>query len=85
MSTTTPRQVLYGLVAGGFLVVTAVLAVGTALAGIVPAWWSLVLGVVLAAVGIWMAFQWRRTAVALLLSIGCFLAWMVGTLTLSGS
>ena len=85
MTATTPRQVLYGLVSAGFLVVTVVLTVGTAAAGIVPGWWSVTLAVVLGAFGLWLAFNWRRTAMALLLSIACFSGWMLGTLFLAGS
>ena len=85
LTATTPRQVLYGLVSAGFLAVTAFLTAGTAVAGIVPWWWSAALAGALGVFGLWLVFNWRRTAVALLVSIAFFLAWMLGTLFLSGS
>lgn len=79
----TPRQVLYALVAGGFLVVVAVLTIGGAAAGLVPMWWSGTLAVAIVLGGTWMALNWRRTATILLLAIGLFLVWLVGTLILA--
>ena len=79
----TPRQVLYGLVAGGFIVVVIVLTIGAASAGLVPAWWSATLALVMALAGTWMARNWRRTGPVLLLAIGIFVLWMVGTLLLA--
>ena len=79
----TPRQVLYGLVAGGFIVVVIVLTIGAASAGLVPAWWSVTLVLVLALAGMWIARNWRRTGQVLLLAIGVFVLWMVGTLLLA--
>lgn len=76
----TPRQVLYALVAGGFVVVVAVLTAGAAVAGLVPGWWSAVLGVALIVVAVWMVFQWRRTGPVLMAAIGLFVVWLVGTL-----
>lgn len=83
MSQPTPRQVLYALVAGGFLLVVAVLTTGGAVSGIAPAWWTIVMAVLLVAAGVWTALNWRRTAVVLLIAIGLFLVWMVGTLVTS--
>lgn len=80
MSETTPRQVLYGLVAGAFLVVVAVLIVGGALVGLVPTWWSALMALLVAISGTWIAANWRSTGRALSVSIGLFLIWMVGTL-----
>lgn len=79
----TPRQVLYALVAGGLLVVVAVLTIGGAAAGLVPTWWSGSLAVGIAVGGVWMAQNWRHTAVVLLLAIGLFVVWLVGTLALA--
>lgn len=78
----TPRQVLYALVAAGFVIVVAVLTIGGAVAGLVPTWWSIGLGAGVAATGVWMAWNWRRTMAALLVAIGLFVLWLVGTLAL---
>lgn len=78
----TPRQVLYALVAGGFVVVVAILTIGGAMAGLVPTWWSIALGVGIVASAIWMVWNWRKTMMALLLAIGLFVVWLVGTLAL---
>ncbi len=83
MSETTPRQVLYALVSGGFLVVAAILTVGTAIADIVPTWWSFLLALVIASASTWVSLNWRRTGVVLLVSMLCFVLWMVGTLVLA--
>lgn len=80
MSEPTPRQVLYALVAAGFLIVVAVLTVGGAVSGLAPTWWTMVLAVLVLAAGFWTAFNWRRTGIVLLVAIGLFLTWMVGTL-----
>ena len=79
----TPRQVLYALVAGGFLVVVAILTVGSAAAGLVPTWWSGVLALLIAFAATWIAQSWRRTGSVLLVAIGLFVVWMVGTLALA--
>lgn len=83
MSDTTPRQVLYALVAGGFMVVVVILIIGGAVAGIVPAWWSATLGIVIAGVGVWMTLNWRSTIPVLLAAIGVFVVWLVGTVILA--
>lgn len=80
----TPRQVLYALVAGGFVLVVAILTIGAAAAGIVPQWWSAGLALVIVVVGGWIASNWRRTAYVLALAIGLFLVWMIGTLAVAG-
>jgi hypothetical protein len=83
MTEPTPRQVLYALVAAGFVAVVIVLTVGAAVAGLVPVGWSWVMAAAIAAVSVWMARNWKRTVLALVLAIGLFLMWMVGTLILS--
>lgn len=76
----TERQVLYALVAAGFVLVVAVLVGGAAYAGLVPLWWSVVAGVATVIVGGLGALRWRDTRFVLLSSIMLFLAWTVGTL-----
>lgn len=80
MTEPSPRQVLYALVAGGFLTVVAALVVGAAVSGLVPVWWTAAIGLVLAATSIWAVLNWRRTAIVLSASIGLFLFWTIGTL-----
>lgn len=80
---TTPRQLLYALVAGGFVVVTVVLTIGAAAAGLVPQWWSFTLALLIAVLASWMAANWRRTAIVLSISIALFMVWMIGTLLLA--
>ena len=83
MSEPSPRQVLYALVAAGFLAVVAVLIVGAAIAGLVPSWWSMVMAAGLVLIGIWSGLNWRDTAQVLLVSIGYLVIWMIGTLILA--
>ncbi len=83
MSEPTPRQVLYALVAAGFVLVVVVLVIGGASAGIVPTWWSASLALLIAIAVTWMAQNWRRTGEVLSLGIGLFIVWMVGTLILA--
>jgi 4-hydroxybenzoate polyprenyltransferase len=78
----SPRQVLYALVAGGFLFVVAVLVVGAAAAGLVPIWWTIAMAVAVAVVAAWSALRWRRTGPVLAASIGLLLCWVIGTLLL---
>lgn len=80
----TPRQVLYALVAGGFVLIVIVLTIGAAVAGVVPDWWSLSMALAIAAGGGWVAWNWRRTLPALAIGIGLFLMWMIGTLLVAG-
>ncbi len=84
MSETTPRQVLYALVSVGFLLVVVVLAAGGAISGLTPTWWSVVLGLLVLIGGGWMVFNWKRTGPVLLIAIGLFLIWMIGTLVVAG-
>lgn len=83
MSEPTPRQVLYALVAAGFVIVVVVLTIGAAVAGLVPTWWSIALAVATLGVAIWIGLNWRRTGASLLLAIGLFVVWLVGTLALA--
>lgn len=82
MSEATPRQVLYALVAAGFVGVTLVLTVGAATAGLTPVWWSVTSGLALLAVSVYLLARWRRTVTALGLAIGLLVAWVVGTLVI---
>jgi hypothetical protein len=84
VSQPSPRQVLYALVAGGFDIVVAVLVAGAAIAGLVPAWWTVVSSLAVVSVAAWSAFIWRRTAVVLISAIGLFVAWTIGTLIVAG-
>ncbi|MGH8872592.1 MAG: hypothetical protein ACRDWS_11505 [Acidimicrobiia bacterium] len=84
MSEPSPRQVLYALVAGGFLLVVGILVIGAAVAGLVPAWWTAATGAGVMLLAFWSAFSWRRTAVVLSAAIGLFLFWAMGTLILAG-
>ncbi len=79
----TERQVLYALVAAGFVAVVAVLVFGAAFAGLVPTWWTVLGGAATVGVGGLSALRWRETRVVLLSSILLFLAWTVGTLLVS--
>jgi hypothetical protein len=83
MSEPTPRQVLYALVAAGFVVVVVILTIGAAAAGLVPTWWSVVLGVTVIAGAVWMTLNWRRTGPVLLVAIAIFVMWLVGTLAVA--
>ena len=78
----SPRQVLYALVAGGFLVVVAVLVIGAAAAGLVPTWWTVVMAVAVVTIASWAAIRWRNTGPVLAVSIGLLLCWVIGTLLL---
>jgi len=84
VSQPSPRQVLYALVAGGFDIVVAVLVAGAAIAGLVPAWWTVASSLAVVSVGAWSAFNWRRTAMVLVSAIGLFVAWTIGTLIVAG-
>lgn len=61
----------------------AVLTIGAASARLVPTWWSAVLALGIAVGGTWMAQKWRNTAGVLLVAIGLFIVWLVGTLILA--
>ncbi|MDH4117513.1 MAG: hypothetical protein OEX04_04150 [Acidimicrobiia bacterium] len=74
------RQVLYALVSAGFLAVVGVLIVGAGLAGLVPSWWTAASGSIWAAIAAVSALRWRQTGLLLVMSIGLFVAWTIGTL-----
>lgn len=80
MSETTPRQVLYALVAGGFVVVVVILTIGAAAAGLVPIWWSLLMTVAIITASSWIINNWKRTGPTLATGIGLFVLWAIGTL-----
>lgn len=80
MSEPTPREVLYALVAAGFIVITAVLIVGAGAASVVPGWWTATISLITVGVGIWVGLNWRKTGPILLLSTGLLVIWVVGTL-----
>lgn len=81
---TTQRQVLYALVAAGFVLVVIILTIGAAMSGLVPAWWSVVLAASITSSSVWIGRNWRRTGAVLSIAIGLFLVWLVGTLALAG-
>lgn len=84
MSEPTPRQVLYALVAAGFLLIVALLIVTAAVSGIAPAWWTAVTGVGLVATSVWAGLNWKRTGRLLMASIGILVLWSLGTLIVVG-
>lgn len=83
MTEPSPRQVLYALVAGGFLVVVAALVVGASVTGLVPPWWTGVSAAGLVVLSIWSARNWRSTVRLLLGSIAAFVIWAIGTLVVA--
>ncbi len=80
MTEPSPRQVLYALVAAGFLLVVLILVIGAAVAGLAPPWWTATMAILVVGAGVWCGLHWRRTAPVLLGSIGIFLLWAIGTL-----
>jgi hypothetical protein len=78
----TPRQVLYGLVAVGFLVVVAILAVASA--RLAPAWWNWSVAVVWVTGAVVVALRWRRIGTALGVGVGVFVMWTVGAVVVLG-
>jgi uncharacterized membrane protein YhhN len=78
----TPRQVLYGLVAAGFHLVVAILAVASARLG--PAWWNWSVAVVWVVGAVVIASRWRRIGTALTVAVGVFLMWAVGAVVVLG-
>lgn len=71
---------LYALVAAGFVSVVVVLVIGSAVAGLTPTWWTVVMSVALLGFGLWGIANWRKTASLLIGSIGLFVLWTVVTL-----
>ncbi len=80
MNQASERQVLYALVAAGFLTVVLVLIVVASTSGLSPGWWTAAVGVVWAVAAGYSAFRWRSTGRVLLVAIGTFVIWTVGTL-----
>lgn len=76
----TERQVLYALVAGGWLVVVAVLAGVAAAVGVSPLAWTIGFAFVWVVAVAVAVRGWRRTGRLLLVSVGVFVVWVVGTL-----
>lgn len=72
----TPRQLLYAVVAGGFHLVVGVLAIASV--PLAPTWWTIVVAIVWLAAALVIGLNWRRTALALALSLAGFAAWTVG-------
>lgn len=85
MTEPTERQVLYVMVAGAWLLVVGVLAVVAWRTGLSPLGWSVAFAVLwLAALGVGIR-MWRRTGRVLLLSLGVFVVWVIGTLVTRSS
>lgn len=80
MTEPTERQVLYALVAAGFMLVVAVLGVFAALSGLSPRWWSVVMGAVWLLSAVYAGRHWRSTGTVVPLSISVFAIWAIGTL-----
>ena len=80
MTEPSPRQVLYALVAAGFLLVVMILVIGAAVAGLTPPWWTATMSTLVIVAGVWCGLHWRRTGPVLLGSIAIFLLWAIGTL-----
>jgi len=78
----TPRQVLYGLVAGSFLMVVLALMIGAGITGVVSVSWTAAMAVVWLSLAVWSVRNWRRTIPVLLMAMGLFLFWAVATLLL---
>lgn len=76
----TDRQVLYALVAGGWLVVVAVLAAVAAAVGVSPVAWTVGFAFVWVVAVASAVREWRRTGRLLLISVVVFVVWAVGTL-----
>lgn len=70
------------MVAGGFLLVVAVLVAGAASAGLVPTWWTILMAVTVTVIAVWSGLRWRRTGPVLAASIGLLVCWVIGTLLL---
>jgi hypothetical protein len=83
VSEPSPRQVLYALVAGGFVIVVAILVIGSAVVGLSPGWWTITMSVVLVVATVWSGLNWERTGPVLLISIGLLILWTVGTLLIA--
>jgi hypothetical protein len=85
MTESTPRQVLYGLVAAGFHFVVLALIVGAGVTGVVSVSWTVAMAALWLAIVVWSALNWRRTIPVLISAMGLFLSWAVATLVIAGS
>lgn len=74
--TTSPRQLLYAMVAGGFHLIVGVLGWGSAALG--PGWWNVAVLAVWSVLTVVLLLRWRRTGMVLGLSMLEFVAWTVG-------
>lgn len=83
MTEPTERQVLYALVGVGFMVIVGVLVVFAQVVGLVPTWWTGVAATAWLGSAALVAVQWRRTGRVLLVTIGLFIGWTVGTLVVA--
>jgi hypothetical protein len=83
MTAPSERQVLYALVGLGFHVVVAVLVIGAEVAGLVPGWWTITMGVAWVGVAAVVGPRWRRTGRVLAATILLFVVWTVGTLVVA--
>ena len=79
----TERPVLYAMVSTGFVVTVIVLIVSAALAGLVPAWWTVAASVGTASVVGLLVLRWKDTRTVLTVSVLLLVLWMVGTLLVS--
>jgi hypothetical protein len=80
LSEPTERQVLYALVAAGFLAVVGGLTIVSWTTGLSPTLWLAVMSAIwVAAVG-YCTVRWRQTGRVLFVSIATFVVWAVGTL-----
>jgi hypothetical protein len=80
VSEPTERQVLYALVAAGFLAVVGVLTVVAWTTGLSPDAWLIVMSTVWVAAAAFCVVRWRETGRVLLVSIATLVVWTVGTL-----
>ena len=72
---TSPRQLLYAMVAGGFHLIVGVLGWGSASLG--PGWWNVTVLAVWSVLTVVLVLRWRRTGLVLGLSMLEFVAWTV--------
>ena len=80
VSEPTERQVLYALVAAGFLAVVGVLTLVAWTTGLSPTGWIVAMSIVWVAAAVFCGLRWRQTGRVLLVSLATFVVWTVGTL-----
>lgn len=80
MSEVSERQVLYALVAAGFLAVVLALIVVAATSGLSPAWWTVTVGSLWGVGTVYSAVRWKATGRILMVAIGTLVIWTIGTL-----